>query len=97
MNVRPPDVLVQLRLEARRHAVREHPLGQRLHVHSPPHRREQHRPAIELPLLDDLLRLLVILAVGDDELDLVVLAEVVEILPAVLRRFARWRVPLATI
>src|ERR1700686_2640971 len=89
MNVRTPDVLVQLRLETGRDAVGEHPLGERFHLHFSPDGREKQRPTIELPLLDDGSRPLVVGAVSDDELDLALRTEVLEIRPTVLFDLAR--------
>src|ERR1051325_6690013 len=87
--VGPPDVLVQLRLQPRRDVVGEHPFGERLHLHLSPDRREEHRPAAEVALFDDAAGPIVVVAIGDHELDLVVRAEDVEVLPAVLFYLAR--------
>src|SRR5207248_3462402 len=86
--LRPPDVLVQLRLQPRRDAIGEHPLRERSQVDLSPYRREEHRPAPQVALFHDAAGPIVVAAVRDDELDLVVPAEDVEVLPAVLRGLA---------
>src|SRR5437588_9584974 len=86
--LRSPNMLVQLRQQPRGDAVGEHPFGERLQVQLSPHRRKEHRPALEVLLRHDAPGEIVVGATSDDELDLIARPQLVEVLPAVLGRLA---------
>src|SRR4051812_30678495 len=88
MDVGAPDVLVKLCLQPRRHAIGEHPFGERLQFELAPDGRKENGPAVEPALGDQIAGPFVIIAVRDDELELIVRPKVVEVLPPVLLRLA---------
>src|SRR5215218_11401474 len=72
VNVRPPDVLVKLKLHAKVEAARGDQLRQLLQVHSPDRRDENRaRASFKSVLLYHAARELPVFAAGDDEFDLV--------------------------
>src|SRR5688572_8169713 len=72
-DIRTPDVLVNLKLQAHRHAIFENPLQQVFRVHHTVHGREQYggTAAVERVPRDDVARKLVVGSILDDELHLI--------------------------
>src|SRR5947209_6936037 len=85
-----PDVLVDLKVEARRGPVAQHPGAELTRVDRVVRWREQHLGPSRQPVLaDDLQGPAVVLFSGEHELDRVALTERAKRLPTVAVRFAR--------